>query len=263
MAKQQSLASQQQPENLPAQVGDFQLPAIFGENAAVEVMPRFTVPYLSFSQPAAKAQWAEFLRKFPDIEDGDPVLVYPDGNMIRPQPLNLTICTAKQFYAVRAKDKGGQELERYSKKADALAALKGDKNKDVVERIWAALIVYLPTEALPCTCMFKSVKCNAAQKISDEIRKSESPDWREQGADFDLAFTQCKTPFSRVVGLVTISGKTGKESGQSYRETKATVRPSNLKDWRLLAHLLTEEGMSKMRAVADAYSNRLAELCIK
>lgn len=254
MAK--SIAAQQavkDPSTELAKLGDFQLPAIFGQNSAITVIPRFTTPYLSFAQPAAKDQWSQFMRKFPDIEDGDPVLVFPEPEpMIRPNPLKMTIVAAKQYYATRDVSKGGIELDRFSK-----------PGKDRAERIFAALIVYLPDVAVPCTCVFKTVKCACAQTISAEIERASSPDWIKNGAEFEMAVAACASPFSRVVGTVSINSKTGRGTGMPYRVARATVAPSGPNEWKLLAALQTDEGMKKMQAVADAYNNRLAELAIK
>lgn len=231
--------------------GGFNLPALFGENAGIEVIPRFNVPYLIFAQPAAKDQWKELMQKFSDIEDGDPVLFFPPpAKPIKLAPLRLTICAAKQYFVTR--DPKGKVTGCYQK-----------PSPDRDEFIQAALIVYLPDRAVPCTCLAKTTKCGAFQQISDEIKACQDPKWMENGEAHKAAVAACAVPFSRVVGTVSIGSKTGSDTGINYKPTRAVVAPSTSTEWALLAPLQTPEGIKQMQEVAEAYKNRISRLEFK
>jgi hypothetical protein len=222
-----------------------QLPAVFG-GGGFDLTPRFSLPYLAFSQPAAREQWQTFVRHFPDLEDGDPVMVFPEPQKpVKIDNLKLTVLAAQQYFAVR--DPAGKELERHFKNGPKRA-----------ERVWAAIIVYLKDQAVPCTCLFKSTKCGCVPTITAEIEAAGKPSWMENGTNHKLAYNAMSAPFARVVGEVQIAGKTGKSSGLSFRLTKAVTRPSGPEEWALLSKVTT----SQLHELAQAYSNRLEEMAI-
>ncbi len=234
-------------------VPDFGLPTIFGQNTGITVVPRFNTPYLIFAQPAALDQWRELMQKFPDIEDGDPVLFFPEPEKpIKFGAVRCTMLAAQQYYATR--DAGGQELQRFR-----------EPGPDRAERIVSALIIYHEDRAIPCTCVFKTTKCGAAQKISSELERCQKPEWVKDGQEFEMAVAACSTPSARIVATITISGRTskqGKGKGKSYAATTATIKPSGPVEWKLLADL-QQNRRAELEAVAGAYSKRLSELDLK
>lgn len=248
IAAQQAEAKGEAPKaNLPAQVGNFQLPALFGKNAGIEVVPRFNVPYLLFAQPAAKDQFRDLMMKFPGIEDGDPVLMLPAPEKpIRPEPLKVMMLAAQQYYVIRDTKQGGKIISAHKKPRPGSD-----------EYMQLALIVFLPDRAVPCGCLAKTVKCAAFQELSVEIKKSQEPDWIKNGEAHAAAVAACSEPFARVVATVSMGSKVGRGSGQPYKPTRASIAPSTSTEWALLAPLQTPEGMKVMQTLADSFEAQL------
>lgn len=249
MAKQ-SLAAQSQPQGELAPVGAFNVAETFGETGVMQVAPRLQLPYLVFAQPKAEQQFRFLMSHFPDIEDGDPVLMYPEPQKpVRIVPLKCTIVAAKQYFAQR--DPSGKEL-----------AWSSTAKPGWAERILTAMILYWEGKALPCTCTFKTTKCAAAHAIVDEINKCQEPEWANKGPEYKQAATVCSTPFTRIVATITVAGKTSRKTNLSYKITKPVIAPSGPTEWQMLGALL-KDNMTAFKDIADAYKARLAELNIK
>jgi len=239
-------------ESLAAQKGlTVNLPAVFGQPVA-EIKPRFSTPYVVFAQPKAGDQWKGLLRHFPDLNDGDPVLVYPEPRKPeRLSPFRCTLLHAKQYWSVVDKNQQGKELSQHAAEPDA-GSLKA--NEGVAERIYTALIVYKDGAAIPATCLAKTVKCGAFVTLNEAVKMAMTPDWARNGADYEASVAACASPFARVVAQITVSGKPG--NGNPYFPARAHISASGVAEWKALAEL----DPAALEAVAEAYQRFVGDL---
>jgi len=250
MAKE-SLASKQQSSALTV-VNSGTLPALF-KNDVIEITPTFSTPFLVFAQPAAKEQWKTLVTKFPTIEDGDPVLMFPDPEpAIKLDQIRCTVMKMEQYFATRDLSRGGVEKDRFKK-----------PGPDRAERLIIAMIIYLNDRAVPCTCIAKTVKCAAFHDIYNELKRMSDPekqlDWVKQSASHKLAWEKCDAPFARITATISIRGGTGRGSGMAYAATKVSITPSTQVEWDLLAKI----DMKELKKIAEAYNAKVSGLGVK
>ena len=244
MAK--SLASQSQGGAI-ARVDDFALPAELDSThdaTGLEIHGRFSIPYLVFAQPKAIDQWNLLIRTLGDVEDGDPILMFPEPTKpMKLSPLRFILAHSFQYWVTV--DNSGKETGWFKE--------DGQGRK---ERILTALYVLLPDDIWPVTCTFRTTKCGAVFACVEEIKASMEPDWIKGGEAFALAVQACGRPSNRVVATVNVRGKTS-AGGSAYKLAKATLAPTGAAEWKLLTKLTTSEKKEALDDMAKSYKDRV------
>lgn len=216
-----------------------------GSGAVVEVQQRFTTPYVVFAQPAAAEQFKTLMQSFNDIQDGDPVLIYPPPEKpIRLQPFKCTLIAAKQFFSEFVPGSKGTVKANHINNGPGFG-----------ERIWCALIVYLADRAVPVTCLAKTVKCPAFASLAAELEACKRPDWIKNGTAHEQAVAACAVPMARIAATITMAGRTSNKS-MAYVTTRAHIAPSTSTEWKLLQTVDDDQ----MRKCAEAYNRYITEL---
>lgn len=220
------------------------LTTAFDSVGQIDIKPRSTVPYIAFAQPAAKDQFKTLMQHFPDIQDGDPILIFPDATApIRLQPFRCSLIAAKQYYAEMIPGSNGKVKANHINDAGGYS-----------ERIFAALLLYLPDRVLAVTVLAKTTKCPAFATLAKAVEAAASPDWMKQGPAFEQAVAACAAPTARVVATITVSGKTSKNA-QVYVATRAHIAPTTATEWKLLQTI----DPAQMEECAKSYNRFIEE----
>lgn len=247
MAKQQSLAEIASGKSLDVVVDDFGGLSVAASSAIG--------PYVLFAQPKATDQWTSLVQKLPGIQDGDQVLVYPDPEPpIRLTPMRFTMMACKQFW-VKLDDAGNQ--------VGAPSVEQKPRAERWNEWVFAACIVYAQrdgeVEAVPSTCMFKTVKCPAAVTLKLQIEAADKPEWADQSMAHKAAFSAFSKAFLRVVASVQTSKRTA-GSGFSYVQARSIVAPATPTEYIAVKKLLEAKGLEKFKSLLEQYNSRLAQI---
>lgn len=241
-------------KSLVTTVGAIDVPPVFDE-VRFDIEPtRSPVPYVVFAQPKATEQWTEFATKLPGLQDGDQIMVHPEpGGVERLQPMRFTMMQCKQYWV--SKDPAGNRL--------GASAEPHVRQAGWAEEVLAACLVYVPrgggVEAVPASCVFKTVKCPAALSVKLQIDAAEKPEWADQSPAHKMAFAALAKPFLRVVGSVT-TGKRTSSGGYGYVGARSIVSPATPAEWKAVKDLLESGGVETLRKLADHYRGRLSEL---
>lgn len=256
MAKQQSLAEIASGKSVDVVVDDF---------GGMSVVTTNTVgPYVVFAQPKATEQWTSLVQKVPGVRDGDQVLVYPEPEQPVPlRPMRFTMVACKQYWV--KKDASGNMLEK--PKEEQQSRVKDANGNKWAEEVFAACIVYAPrggeVDAVPATCTFKTVKCQAAITMKQQIEAASKPEWADQGPAHKAAFAAFSKPFLRVVGAVSTSERKG-ASNFTYVQARAVVAPATPAEYVAVKRLMEEgDGLKKLKDLAEQYHSRLNMLFAK
>ena len=228
---------------------------------------------LLFAQPKAIAQWSELKAQLPNLADGDAVLQRPQP--LPPlilSPLRLTFIDALQYWL--QKTSAGQPIPgTYTTKNPA----PGSKTpRGWFEEIIACCIVYLPTsvgtlEAVPCSALFKTVKCSSAATLVLGIKASSKLDWAGLSERHKAAFAFCVRPYLRVVGVIKSQPPRTGASGNPYVASTCHVEPSGAPEWTAVQKLLEDpgdvdavpsrpSGKDRLRAANQSFRSRIADL---
>lgn len=243
-----SLASQ-----IETTLTQFELPPEFS-GGALQIEPTKTiVPYVVFAQPKATDQWTDLAGKIPGLQDGDPVLVFPEPTPpVVLRPMRFTMVACRQYWV--QKDPGGAVIGTSSESKP-----RTDRWN---EHVLAACIVYVQrgsdVEAVPASCVFKTVKCGAALSVKTQIDAAAKIEWAEQSPAHKMAFASLAKPFLRVVGTVHMSKRTA-ASGYGYVQAKAIVAPATPVEWKALKEFIENDGSNKLRELAVHFKQKLAE----
>lgn len=234
------------------EVLDLETPDFGGLSVAAT---RVNVPYVVFAQPKATEQWTSLVTKLPGIQDGDQVLVYPDPDPpVRLQPMRFTMISCKQFWV--KKDAQGQSQGKPS--LTPMPRAEGWK-----EEVFAACIVYVQRggdlEAVPASCVFKTVKCGAALGLKLQIDAAEKVEWAEQSPAHKMAFAAFKSAYLRVVAAVAV-GKRTAGSGFGYVPARSIVAPATPAEYGALQKLMANGGKEKIAKLSEHYKLRLTEM---
>lgn len=216
---------------------EVKLPAIFSAPQQ-RIEARKLPPYIVFAHPKRADEWAKLVAKHGQIAEGDMFLITSEKPYALPTAKVTWLC-GRQYWAET--NVAGDTLLRTSL-AEAPRPFK--------ERVEAVLLVYLEDRIVPANVLFKTVKCPAAQVLSEAYLDAQTPDWADRSSAHKETLV-CSQPFMRFYGDMSVAPpRTSKSSGLPYRTTNCKISPTGVPEWRLLK-AFTEDPESQ-KALQDA-----------
>lgn len=214
-------------------------------------------PYVVFVSTKGSA-FAGHKDHIANLEDGDPVLVMPDGERVHlAGRFKFYLVFATQYWAHVSND--GAIIRATFDGAEA------DGDKDLGEHVDTMLLVPNPVngQLVPARCTFKTTKTNAAHSALATMKKAENADmeWYNKSAEHKatLAIPLVRHRFISEVSLKRGFGK------HAYVAANSKQRPVTIAEWNAAKAYLDEvakTGPANVIAnkVVEKYKARIAEV---
>lgn len=244
VAKQQSLAAQ-------AGAIDFQLPAVFGGGQQAIAAKKWP-PMITFAHNKRADEWAKITAKFGRAVEGGMYLVHND-RVERLETAKLGWFIGQQYWV--RKDGAGNVVE---------ASFDKESPPGFVEQVEACVVVYLSDGLLPANVQFRTTKCSAAQKLSDEFNACQEPGWAEKSDGHKMTLS-LRDPWMRFYGIVTeLPPRPSKTSGNLYTPLDTRLAPTGVAEWKHIQDFCKDpENQRMVSEVAANYERRIAEMRAK
>ena len=251
------------PAGLPAYQRPLEL-----EPARLDSGPK--VPYVMFFEPSS-TKAGDVRKVIPDVSDGTPILMLPDGKPIPFAPHAFTVLQALPYWAVIG------PKPKFETLAVSLTKRKGDTPEFGPKTYWKeqclALLLVLPAAdgrsavevgpGLATVTTFRGPKCTAARGHLDAIDKAMTPEWIRLDPLNAVVAGGVEDPRLRVVSQFKIEARTSQTSGNAYTQATAVSSTVSVAQVQAIgAYMGDAECQAELKAAVEAYdriANKLRE----
>ena len=232
------------------------IPDGFGEIGPVTLPEASKTPYIQFVSSKSK-NYGEVYSAIKTIREGEPVLIQPEKDPIKLNPLKYFLLHASEYWGNF--NQLGELVSMSYEKPEAVA--KGPYFAQVIE---TAVLVVLEDRLVPAQCRFKATKCPAVYPAISALAEANTAAWGHKGADY--AFTlKIDKPWARFTTTSTRTERTNREKGTTYPTMeKGVINPTSAADLtKLVAFFQDADAVAVLHEVASGYKRRLAEAAKK
>ncbi len=236
-----------EPPALPA------LPDMGGGMVNVDTTGQELSPFVMFFDRRS-TQSLRIQSAIRSVQDGDPVLVYPEPDKPEPLPTFRFGLFAAQGYFADVDSIGNILKARYE------TGHFGADGKALREHIDSIIFVHLADKVVPARCTWKTTKCLAVKKAVQALKDAADPEWGGISAEHQASLV-APYPWARFTCTVSTTKRTSRTSGYAYVAADCLVSPTGVGDWKRIGDGLgNEDWMKSMAACIEGYKRRLAEV---
>jgi hypothetical protein len=219
---------------------------------AVEHVAFDRTPFFVIAQPKSLKTWAKLVLAKPTVQEGEIFYIPPDPEAPVELPnFKFNLIAAKQFFT--------QE----NAAGNILKVWMGSKPPDIRkwrEYVECVVLGHVNDQIICGRMTFKTTKCPAVHGTIDKINLAKTPEWADQG-EAAKATLKIQDPRFRVTTIITLTTKTGQESGINYMQADANVSPTDMSTYdKLVSYFGDEASLPLFDAVQKAFDERIADM---